>query len=210
MSLLTLIPLVLYEDAEEVVVTGCEDAETLLDEGLAKLYLSVGALLNYIAPDRPEMQYAIKEVMRKASAPTLLDMKRLKRIARFLIGQPRRVITFRFQERPTGIDMFVDSDFAGCPRTRKSTAGGVAMFGAHCLKSWAKTLPILALSSGEAELMAVVRGTTEAMGLQALFKDLGIEARVAVRSDATAVIGIIARVGLGKVRHLAIAELWVQ
>ena len=84
------------------------------------------------------------------------------------------------------------------------------MFGRHCLKSWAKTLPILALSSGEAELMAVVKGTTELMGLQALFADLGVDVKMRVRSDATAAIGIVSRVGLGKVRHLAVADLWIQ
>ena len=112
--------------------------------------VSVGALLNYIGPDRPELQYAIKEVMRKSSAPNHQDYQRLKRIARFMVGQPRRAMTFKFQASPTTIEMFVDSDFAGCARTRKSTAGGCAMSGQHCLKSWAKTLPVLALSSGEA------------------------------------------------------------
>merc|ERR1739836_175722 len=109
---------------------------------------------------------------------------------------------FKFQVQRNVIDMFVDSDFAGCPRTRKSTAGGCAMIGDHCIKSWAKTLPVLALSSGEAELMAVVKGTTEALGLQALFSDLGMSKKIAVRSDATASIGIVSRIGLGKVRHL--------
>ena len=198
------------DDEEEMMWRGSDEAEKPLDEPDSKLYISVGALLNYIAPDRPELQYSIKEVMRKASNPTHLDMKRLKRIARFLVGQPRRVLTFNFQERPTEIEMFVDSDFAGCPRTRKSTAGGCAMYGAHCLKSWAKTLPILALSSGEAELMAVVKGTTEAMGLQALFSDLGRKTNIAIKSDATAAIGIVSRVGLGKVRHLSVADLWIQ
>ena len=117
---------------------------------------------------------------------------------------------FEFQPMPSGIDMYVDSDFAGCPRTRKSTAGGCAMYGSHCIKSWAKTLPILALSSGEAELMAVVKGTAEAMGLRALLQDLGILSKIAVRSDATAAIGIVSRLGLGKVRHLSVADLWVQ
>ena len=63
---------------------------------------------------------------------------------------------------------------------------------------------------GVAELMAVDRGTAEAIGLQALFRNLGTGAKIAVRSDATAAIGIVARVGLGKVRHLAVADLWVQ
>ena len=84
------------------------------------------------------------------------------------------------------------------------------MYGAHCLKSFAKTLPILALSTGEAELMAVVKGTTEALGLQALLRDLGLGAELTVRSDATAAIGIVARLGLGKVRHLSVADLWIQ
>ena len=119
-------------------------------------------------------------------------------------------MTFPFQSRPDKLEMFVDSDFAGCPRTRKSTAGGCALYGRHCIKSFAKTLPILALSTGEAELMAVVKGTTEALGLQALLRDLGKEVKVAIRSDATAVIGIVARVGLGKVRHLSVADLWIQ
>ena len=34
--------------------------------------------------------------------------------------------------------------------------------------------------------------------------------RATVKSDATAAIGIVSRVGLGKVRHLAVADLWVQ
>merc|ERR1711884_667627 len=58
--------------------------------------------------------------------------------------------------------------------------------------------------------MAVVKGTTEALGLQALPRDLGKEVKVAIRSDATAAIGIVARVGLGKVRHLSVADLWIQ
>ena len=46
----------------------------------AKKYLSVGALLNYLGPDRPEVQFGIKEVMRKASKPTKADMVKLKRL----------------------------------------------------------------------------------------------------------------------------------
>ena len=84
------------------------------------------------------------------------------------------------------------------------------MHGSHCIKTWAKTLPILALSTGEAELTAVVKGTTEALGLKALVEDLGEEIKVSVKSDATAAIGIVGRVGLGKVRHLCVSDLWVQ
>ena len=75
--------------------------------------------------------------------------------------------------------------------------------GGHLIKSWSKTLAVLALSSGEAELMSLVKGSTESLGLQALHKDFDIEMNICVKSDATAAIGIVSRYGLGKVRRLA-------
>ena len=188
----------------------CFEEGELLEETEAKLYLSVGALLNYIGLDRPELQYSIKECMRKASRPSRADMSRLKRIGRYIVGSRRRALLFSWQPQSTEIDVFVDSDFAGCPRTRRSTAGGCVMRGSHCLKTWANTLPILALSSGEAELMAVVKGSQEGLGMQALLGDIGLRTSIAVRSDATAAIGMVGRVGLGKVRHLSVSDLWVQ
>ena len=40
--------------------------------------------------------------------------------------------------------------------------------------------------------------------------DLEIVCKLAVKTDATAAIGICRRRGLGKIRHLAVADLWVQ
>ena len=84
------------------------------------------------------------------------------------------------------------------------------MWNTVCLKSWSKTQPTIALSSGEAELAAVVRGAAEGLGMLSVLADFGIEAGLHMRSDATAAIGIVGREGLGKVRHLATADLWVQ
>ena len=84
------------------------------------------------------------------------------------------------------------------------------MVGKHFVKTWSKTIPVLCLSSGEAELMSIVRGSTEALGLPALYKDIGLEVGLHMRSDATAAIGIVSRLGLGRVRHLAVSDLWVQ
>ena len=78
------------------------------------------------------------------------------------------------------------------------------------MKSWSKTIAVLALSSGEPELMAMVRASTEALGLRALYRGFGLEMKIGIRSDATAAIGIVARVGLGRVRHLAVSDLWIQ
>ncbi len=54
-----------------------------------------------------------------------------------------------------------DSDWAGDKRSRTSTSGGVIKLGCHVLKSWSSTLHCIALSSGEAELYALVKGATQ-------------------------------------------------
>jgi hypothetical protein len=84
------------------------------------------------------------------------------------------------------------------------------LLGAHLLKHWASTQKKITLSSGEAELGAVVRGFSEVLGLQSVARDLGAELRPEVHADSSAAIGICNRSGIGKIRHLAVAQLWVQ
>ena len=84
------------------------------------------------------------------------------------------------------------------------------MLGTHLLKHWASTQKKITLSSGEAELGAVVRGFSEALGIQSVASDLGVELTPEVHADSSAAIGICRRCGIGKVRHLAVAQLWVQ
>ena len=78
------------------------------------------------------------------------------------------------------------------------------------LKWWSKTQPTLALSSGEAELAAIVKATSEGLGLMTVMAEFDIPVDLVVKSDAVAAIGIVKRQGLGRVRHLAVADLWVQ
>ena len=59
-------------------------------------------------------------------------------------------------------------------------------------------------------MAAVVRAATGGMGLKSLLSDFGSFGHVAIRSDATAAIGMVHRVGLGKVRHLVVGDMWVQ
>ena len=84
------------------------------------------------------------------------------------------------------------------------------MWSGAYLKSWSKTMDILALSSGESELGAVIRAAAEGLGMQSVLSDYGIDVKVKLLSDATAAIGMARRQGLGRVRHLATSDLWIQ
>ena len=117
------------------------------------------------------------------------------------------------------ITVFVDSDYAGCIRTRKSTSGGLAKLGEHAIKCWSSTQPIIALSSGEAEYYAIVKGGSNALGIKGLLNDFGVNLEeidmsvkqdVEINTDSAATKAIATRRGVGKVRHIEVAELWIQ
>ena len=76
-----------------------------------------------------------------------------------MVKCPRLVWQFDWQGRKEEIEVY--SDWAGCAKTRKSTSGGVIVIGKHVIKTWSKTQKTVALSSGEAEMIAVVKGVSE-------------------------------------------------
>ena len=84
------------------------------------------------------------------------------------------------------------------------------MIGSHVVRSWSTTQATVALSSGEAELYALVKGASQSLGLLALANDMGHELQATIHSDSSAAIGITQRKGLGKLRHIRVQMLWVQ
>ncbi len=135
--------------------------------------------------------------------------KALKRLCRFFNGLPRLVYVYR-QQTVDHVDVYTDTDWAGCPKTRKSTSGGCVLMGHHAIKHWSSTQASVTLSSGEAEFNGVIRGAGQGLGYQALLKDLGVEIPLRVWTDSSAAIGICTRQGLGKLRHLDTHTLWIQ
>ena len=187
-----------------------EDDSPLLNAEEAKLYRGVTARCNYLAQDRVDIQYACKECSRRMARPRQGDWAALKRIGRYLEGAPRFIRQFSWQELPKTVDVFTDSDWAGCKSTCRSTSGGITRFGAHTLKTWSSTQATVALSSAEAELYALTKGAAQALGFITLLADLGMEVTATVHTDASAAIGIARRAGLGKLRHLNVRYLWLQ
>ena len=184
--------------------------DKLLDEDAAKKYRMIAARCNYLSLDRPDFQFAVKEACREMSSPTTGSLRRLVRMGRYLRAHPRVVWEYAFQAQPEALDIYTDADWAGCRRTRKSTSGGAVMNGSHCIKTWAKTQAVIAKSSAESELYAVVRGGCEGLGMMTLTGELGEKMKVRMHIDSSAAKGILERQGLHKIRHLDVDMLWMQ
>ena len=175
----------------------------------ARLFRACAARANYLGMGRVDIAFAAKELCRRMSSPTWADLGALRRLAQYLVGAPRLVWKFQWQTEAS-INVYVDTDYVGCHATRRSTSGGLLLRGAHAIKHWATTQKHVTLSSGEAELGGVVKGAAEGLGVQALAFDLGFELDLALHADSSAAIGICRRAGIGRARHLAVGQLWVQ
>ena len=84
------------------------------------------------------------------------------------------------------------------------------MHGAHVLSHWSSTQTVVALSSAEAELNAMVKMVSETLGVRNLLRCLHKEKSIIVETDSTAASAIVHREGCGKVKHLETRQLWVQ
>jgi len=179
----------------------------------ASRFRALAARANYLAADRPDIGFAVKELCRDMAAPTRASQAKLKRLGRYLLEYPRLEWDYpdeRAENDLEEIRVFTDSDWAGCLRTRRSTSGGMITLAGVSLKHWSRTQGAVALSSWEAEYAALVKAATEGLALQALAKELGWSLKLVIFVDSSAAKAIASRSGVGKVRHLAVKTLWVQ
>ena len=145
------------------------------------------------------------------SKPTAGSMAKIKRLARYLLEYPRTILKFYSGgDGRSRIEVYSDSDWAGCTRTRESTMGGIMVVDGGVMKTWSSTQATVAQSSGEAEYYAMVRAAAEGIGMQSIMKEMGWDAEIKVWADSSAAKSIASRIGLGKIRHMEVKFLWLQ
>ena len=181
-----------------------------LDEGTARSARRSIARINYMAQDRPDLGAAARVLSQHMAQPKSGVIPVLKRVLRYLRKYPRGIL------KVTGvvewiIEVFTDSDWAGDVASRRSCSGGGLMIDSNLVHHWSKLQANVALSSGEAELNAAVKGISEAIGMAELVKEVaGVEPRIRLHTDANACRGMLLRQGAGKVKHLSMKQFWVQ
>ena len=194
------------EDQEE----GDNGEEQELQGQACTDFRAAAARLNYLSQDRSDIQFATKEICREMAKPTSKVWRKVKRAVRYMIGAKRLVWHMDDREEEMALDVFADSDWAGCKSSRKSTSGGMIVVGGTVVKSWSRTQKTRALSSGEAEFYALTSAAAEALGMQAVAKDMGWDLKITVHTDSTAAKSMCSRRGLGKCRHMETKFLWLQ
>eukprot|EP00253_Pinus_taeda_P021083 PITA_21083 len=89
-----------------------------------------------------------------AALPTKLFWNAAKHVLRYLKGTTRYGLWYR-QTEGVKLQGFMDADWAGSPSDRKSTSRGIFNLGSAAVSWYSKKQRSVALSSAEAEYMAV-------------------------------------------------------
>ena len=167
--------------------------------------------LSYLAQDRLDLVETAKHVTQRMTEPREFDFVPLKRAARYLVGKPEAALRFRRQEHVDKITVFVDSDLAGDPVSRKSTTGLVAQIGNHTVKSGSTLQSLTALSVGEAEFYAAVQGGQVGLSLKSLYQDLGIPLKIEILCDSSTANSLTDRLGAEqRTKHIDTRYIWIQ
>ena len=141
----------------------------------------VGSLLYVAQWTRPDISYSVSELSRFVSNPGNVHLEQAKRVFRYL----SKTASLHLEYSPSAVPGspvadnqlwgYVDSDWAGCPDTRRSTSGYVLMLNGAAVSWRCKRQSVFALSSAEAEFIAASSMVQEVIFLRKFLANLGFQ-----------------------------------
>ncbi|KAL5834699.1 hypothetical protein ACOSQ4_014196 [Xanthoceras sorbifolium] len=132
---------------------------------------AIGSLMYAMVCTRPDIAQAVGAVSRYMNNPGKIHWEAVKWILRYLRGTTNKTLCFKGGD--TTLTGYVDADLAGNVDIRKSTTGYVYTLGGTAV-SWVSQLQkIVALSTTEAEYVAVTEASKEMVWLQSFLEELG-------------------------------------
>ena len=127
---------------------------------------AVGSLLYLSCTTRPDLSWSLSKLSQFLDNTGTTHVVALKRVLRYLKGTK----TYNLVFKPTNVTLigYTDSDWAGDSEDRRSTSGYVFTLGSAPISWKSRKQPTVALSSCEAEYMALAEATKEALYLRTL------------------------------------------
>jgi hypothetical protein len=151
----------------------------------------IGSLLYLTSCTRPDIAFAVNTLSRYLSCHDQSHSDAAIHIMRYLKGTIHQGLIF---SRQSSFELagFSDSDHARCKITRRSVTGYVFTLGGAPISWKSKTQPTVALSSTEAEYMALTATICEAEYLQRVISEFGVQCpKLQLFSDNNGAIAII-------------------
>ncbi|KAJ8874710.1 hypothetical protein PR048_025576 [Dryococelus australis] len=127
---------------------------------------TIGSLLYLSNRSRLDITNTVKITQRKAENPTVLDIKKIKLIRRYLQGK------YSTDLNTSLFDAYSDTDYAGDETSHRSTSRYVILYMGSPVAWSTRKQPIISLSTAESEFIAASECVTEVLFLKSLYKEL--------------------------------------
>ena len=155
-------------DAGSKLVKMKEDSESADRE---QFQSAVGTLLYLSTMTRPDITYALSNVAKFCANPDKEHWIAVKRIMRYLVGTMCLGLLYKKNELKSCVG-FSDADWAGDLDDRKSTSGYIFQLSGEAISWRSKKQACVALSTAEAEYIALASAAQEAVWMRQLLTDL--------------------------------------
>ena len=170
----------------------------------------IGSLL-YLTASRPDIMFAVCLCARFQACPKETHLKAVKHILRYVKGTTDFGLWY---PKSSHFDLigFSDADFAGCTLDRKSTSGTCHFLG-PCLTSWSsKKQNSVALSTAEAEYVAVGNCVAQVLWMKQTLEDFGLlYENVPILCDNTSAINIAKNpIQHSRTKHIEIRHHFIR
>lgn len=147
-----------------------EQHQEFLSTGLN--YNRAVGLLNYLVLcTRPDLAFTAGQLAQHLKKPSADNWSAFKRVLRYLQGTYKDGLVLGGGS--IELKVFADSDYAGCPITRRSTSGYIAHVGGGCVSWRSRKQTSVSTSSTEAEYRAAYEAAQEVIWLRRVLEDLG-------------------------------------
>ena len=175
------------EKLEEFNINECREVYTpgdvniMLNDSKGEVnkhtYMQISGSLIYALHTRPDIAHATNLVCRFSQKPNATHLRAAKRVLKYLKDTANYGLRYRNDENKYGnecvITGFSDADWAGEKCDRKSTTGYCVYVNDNLISWNTKKQQSVALSTAEAELMAIVETVREVEWLSMLLTEMG-------------------------------------
>ena len=184
-------------------------------------YRSVVGVCLYLARDRPDLLFPVKELSGFMSRPTHGALQKLKKLIGYLKGTADYCVVleppvpgqgkWRSTERFWVLESFTDADWSSNQRHRRSTSCGIHLVCGAFAYGSSRTQKVVSLTSCESELHAMVSTLCDGIFLRRCLEFItGAVIEHYLFTDSSSAKQLASRQGVGKVKHIAGKLLWVQ
>ncbi|XP_062544965.1 uncharacterized protein LOC134211764 isoform X1 [Armigeres subalbatus] len=171
---------------------------------------AVGSLMYLAQCTRPDILFAVNQLSRYNTNPEPIHWDAVKHLLRYLRGTSKFKLRYMKLGDPE-LKGYSDASWASDLDDRKSTTGYIFMLQGGAVSWCCKRQPTVALSTCEAEYMALSPTVQEAMWWRGLMSQIGLKQTVELRCDNQSAICIAKNGGYTpRTKHIDIRHHFIR